>query len=172
MQAQSARGRGPLFHHFPEIGQRFFGAIGYFEIPVVHGIPHCTFGCSGSGTQFFHCCITDTSGWQIYYPSQRFFVPGVHGESKIGYKIFYFFPLVKRHASVHSVHEVQPAQVFLKFPALRVGSVQNGDFIIGNMVPVLLLQYHVGHTTPSSSSVRHLTSRILSRSSRSVQIVL
>ena len=110
-----------------------------------HRFPHRQVGCGGNLGNFIQRRIANTAGRIIDGPAQRFFIEWVDGQAQISHQVFHLFPLVKRHAPKNAVWNIDAAQVFLKFPALCVGAVQNRNFRIGNMVAVALFQNKISY---------------------------
>ena len=104
-------------HHLYEVldltQARSFDAGGRGQV-VGHEVPNADVAFGRFHKEPIHGGFADAAGGVVDDALQRFVVPGVGREPKIGDQILDLLALVKRQASVNAVRHVQFAQAFLK----------------------------------------------------------
>ena len=101
----------------------------------------------GRHSQFFDCCITDSTSRIIDNPNQGFFIFWIDNQSQITQNILDFFSLVKRQTSINSIWNIAFSQCILHCSRLCIGSIQNGKLTIEHLVLHLLFKNGASHET-------------------------
>ena len=86
----------------------------------------------------------DAPLWIIDDPLKGFLVARIDHQSQISQQIFDLFSLIKRHPTVNPIWDIVPPQKVLEYSGLRVGSIENSNFLIGDVVPVLAFHDRIG----------------------------
>ena len=101
---------------------------------IAQHIPHADAIVVSKQYRFVDGSFADASYRVIDDALEGLLIARVGNDAQVSHKIFYFFALVKTHASINAVGNAHASQRFFIAPALCIGAVENGKVAVEKMI--------------------------------------